>query len=110
MPIVSVVTTFYNASSTIRDTIESIIESDFDDFEIILVDDGSTDDSNEIILEINDVRIHLHKPGRIGRSLALNLGLDKAIGKYIAILDADDLCLPSRFSIQASMLDSHPKY
>lgn len=110
MPIVSIVTTFHNASSTIRDTIESIIESDFDDFEIVLVDDGSTDNSREIISKINDVRIKLHKPGRIGRSLALNLGLDKAIGKYIAILDADDLCLRSRLSIQTSMLDSHPEY
>ena len=107
---VSVITTFYNASSTIRGTIESIIESDFDDFEIILVDDGSNDDSNEIISEINDSRIRLYKPGRIGRSSALNLGLEKAIGKYIAILDADDLCISSRLSIQASILDNHSEY
>ncbi|MDA7441057.1 glycosyltransferase [Candidatus Pseudothioglobus singularis] len=110
MTTVSVVTTFYNASSTIRGTIESIIKSDFDDFEIILVDDGSTDTSTEIISEINDSRIKLYKPGRVGRSIALNIGIDKAVGKYIAILDADDLCLRSRLSIQVSMLDSHPEY
>ena len=110
MTTVSVITTFYNASSTIRGTIESIVESDFDDFEIILVDDGSTDASTEIISEINDSRIQLYRPGRVGRSNALNLGLEKAIGKYIAILDADDLCISSRLSIQASILDNYPKY
>jgi glycosyltransferase involved in cell wall biosynthesis len=110
MTTVSVITTFYNASSTIRGTIESIVESDFDDFEIILVDDGSTDASTKIISEINDARIRLYKPGRIGRSFALNLGLEKANGKYIAILDADDLCISSRLSEQVQILDNNPKY
>jgi glycosyltransferase involved in cell wall biosynthesis len=104
MPIVTIITTFYNASSTIRETIDSVIENDFDDFEFILVDDGSSDESEAIIASYNDKRISLIKPGRIGRAEALNLGLNYAKGEFIAILDADDVCLKMRLELQSKKL------
>ena len=110
MPLVSVITTFYNSSTTLMDSIKSVISSDFDDFELVLVDDGSTDGSSDIVLSIDDKRISLFRPGRIGRAAALNFGLKKSNGEYIAILDADDICLQSRLSEQVKILDNNPKY
>lgn len=110
MPLVSVITTFYNSSATLMDSIKSVMSSDFDDFEIVLVDDGSTDDSSDIVLSIDDKRISLFRPGRIGRAAALNFGLKKSNGEYIAILDADDICLQTRLSEQVQILYNNPKY
>jgi len=105
---ISVITTFYNSESTIKSAVDSILNQSFSNFEYILVDDGSTDNSVDVINKFVDSRITLLKPGRVGRAEALNLGLQNSSGDYIAILDADDIVLDERFSIQQELLNNNP--
>lgn len=109
MPSISIITTFYNASNTLHETITSVLQQDFEDYEHILVDDGSDDDSCSIITSYADERICLLQPGRVGRVEALNVGLRAARGEYIAILDADDCCFKQRFSRQFEQLSKNPQ-
>ncbi len=98
--LISVITTVYNGEKFIRRTIESILQQTYAHFEYIIIDDGSTDKTVNIVESIRDSRIFLWKPGRIGRGKALNLGLAKAKGEYIAIQDADDMSHPEKLEIQ----------
>ncbi len=109
MPSVSIITTFYNASNTLVDTIESVLQQDFEDYEYILVDDGSDDNSCSIVNEYLNSKVCLLRPGRVGRVGALNEGLHAAQGRYIAILDADDCCFKQRLSLQFEQLNSQPE-
>jgi glycosyltransferase involved in cell wall biosynthesis len=106
MSLVSVVTTFYNAGERVLDAIASMQNQTYENFEHILVDDGSTDFMGERICEVEDKRVVLVKPGRVGRARALNFGLEQAKGEYIAILDADDTSLAERLFCQKRMLDA----
>jgi glycosyltransferase involved in cell wall biosynthesis len=105
MPSVTVLTTFYNAASTLKETVQSILGQTFDDYEYLLIDDGSTDNSCEIVKSFNNQHLVLLQAGKIGRAEALNLGLERAQGDYVAILDADDIALPHRLEKQKQMLD-----
>ena len=98
----------YNASRYLRDCIDSILSQSFTDFELLIVDDGSTDDSVEIIRSYSDSRIRLieNKHDYIG---SLNLLLQEARGKYIARMDADDVMLPNRLT-QVSDLELAIKF
>ena len=100
MPKISVITTFYNSENYILRCINSIINQSFNNYEHILINDGSNDSSLELAKTIDDKRIKLFNPGKIGRSKALNLGLEKAKADYIAILDADDIAMPNRLESQ----------
>ena len=102
--LISIITTSYNAEKYIGDTIKSILAQDYNNFEYIIVDDGSTDNTIDIIKSFKDSRIHLIKAGRIGRGKALNVGISKSCGKYIAIQDADDISHPKRLSIEIKCL------
>ena len=108
MPIISVLTTFHNAESTLGEAIDSICRQDMRAFELILVDDGSTDRSAEVAQRFSDPRVRLLQPGRVGRSAALNLGLAFAQGTFVGILDADDRAATSRLGEQVSYLLDHP--
>jgi len=99
-PQISVITTAYNAENFVAHTVNSILNQTYSDFEYIIVDDGSCDQTTQIIESFNDPRIHLIIAGRVGRGKALNIGLREAQGKYIAIQDADDLSHPQRLEIQ----------
>ena len=107
-PRVSVILTAYNEERYIRRAVDSILAQTFTDFELILLDDGSTDGTWEIMQEFDDPRIRRERLGRAGRSRALNHGLSLARGEYIAIMDADDESLPERLARQVAFLDSHP--
>lgn len=107
-PSVSVLLTAYNEEMFIRRSVNSILGQTFEDFEMLLVDDGSTDSTWEIMQEFNDPRIRRHQLARVGRSKALNYGLSLARGKYVALMDADDESLPARLERQVAFLDSHP--
>lgn len=89
----SIVITTYNASSTIAETLESVFNQTCRLYELIVVDDGSTDDTVQIVKNFiasgKDIRLFL--PGRLGRAKALNYGCGKAINRWVAIIDADDL-------------------
>jgi len=104
---VSVVITVFNGASTIEKSITSLLKQSFEDFEIIIVDDGSTDQTVELIKQFSDKRIQLHTPGRVGRARALNIALERSQGEYIAINDADDISLRHRLAKQAQYLDNN---
>jgi glycosyltransferase involved in cell wall biosynthesis len=90
MPFFSVVIPLYNKEKYIRRTLESVIRQTFSDFEVIIVDDGSTDNSVKVVESFDDPRIRLNRQANGGVSSARNLGIDVAKGRYIAFLDADD--------------------
>ena len=108
-PEVSVIMTSYNAEKTISKAINSILSQTFTDFEFIIVDDGSTDSTLEIILNYRDERIHLMKQGHRGRVPSLNHAVRLTQGQYIANLDADDIALPERLDMQVAYLKDHPE-
>lgn len=101
---ITVITTTYNAAEFIGQAIQSILEQDFSDFEYIIVDDGSTDRSMEVVEKFKDPRLRFVRPGRIGRARALNLGLQMSKGEYVAVQDADDISHPKRLSTEFDFL------
>jgi glycosyltransferase involved in cell wall biosynthesis len=98
----------YNGERYLRKAIESILDQTFGNFEFIIVDDGSTDKSADIIRSYGDHRIRLFQQENRGLSAALNIGLKAAQGQYIARMDADDVSLPHRFETQHRFLETHP--
>lgn len=96
MPQVSIITPCYNASRFISQTIDSVLSQTFTDWEMIIVDDGSKDDSSDIVEKYvkKDSRIRLIQQPNGGSANARNHGIREATGRYIALLDADDLWLP----------------
>ena len=101
---ISIITTFYNPSHEINEAIDSVIKQSFRDYEHIIVDDGSTNNSVAMI-NTNDSRIKVYEPGRIGRARALNYAIEKSNGEYVAILDADDIYEFNKLDIQNKILD-----
>ena len=97
----------YNAERYISEAIDSILAQTEGDFEFLIVDDGSTDGTIEIVGDYSDKRIRLVYGPRRGLSAALNLGLSIAQGIYVARMDADDISLPTRFARQVEYLDTH---
>ena len=106
-PQISVITPVYNAAPYIQESIESVLWQTFDDFELLLMDDGSTDESATIIGSYVDPRIRYVSCAH-NFIETLNKGLDLATGKYIALLDHDDLMMPYRLQIQYDFMESNP--
>lgn len=107
---VSIVTPVYNAAAFIRNTMEMVKAQNFQDWELILVDDGSKDNSCEVIetylKEQPDERIRLIKKGKNeGAALSRNRGIKEAKGRYIAFLDADDVWLPHKLQTQMEFME-----
>ncbi|RLG25472.1 hypothetical protein DRN85_05850 [Methanosarcinales archaeon] len=108
-PKISVVMSVYNAEKYLRESIESILNQSFTDFEFIVVDDGSTDNSPELIKGYEDARIRvISNEENIGLTESLNEAIKAASGEYIARQDADDVSLQNRFEEQLKYLDNHP--
>ena len=108
--IVSVITTTYNSLEFLPRAILSIQNQTFKEYEHIIVDDGSDDGTSEYLKSIKDDKIKVIILPRSGRGLALNTGVDSAIGKYIAILDADDFSHPARLELQKNVLKDNPHF
>jgi glycosyltransferase involved in cell wall biosynthesis len=108
---VSVVMPAYNAAPFVEEAVDSILAQTFDDFEFIIIDDGSTDDTGKILksFEKSDPRIQVITQENQGVALALNVGLERAQGRYIARMDADDIALPNRFEEQVRFMDANPQ-
>lgn len=106
-PEISVVMPVYNAEKYVKEAIDSIINQSFTDFECIIVDDGSTDKTKEIIRSYDDKRIILVE-NKHDFIESLNMGMKRAKGKYIARMDADDMMHPDRLKIQYSMMEAEP--
>jgi glycosyltransferase EpsE len=110
-PRVSVVTSVYNGEPYFDRAIPGILSQTFDDFEFILVDDGSSDRTLERLHAVaeRDPRIRVLAPGRMGAAAACNYGVARAAGEYIARQDFDDRSYPDRLRLQVAYLDSHPE-
>jgi glycosyltransferase involved in cell wall biosynthesis len=109
IPLVSIVIPTYNRSEFIVETLQSVYAQTYKDYEIIVVDDGSTDDTVEVIKnKFPEARIlqQEHKGG--GGAEARNLGIQKARGEYIAFLDSDDIWFPEKLEIQMELLELNP--
>lgn len=109
-PCVSIITPCYNAAHTLPGSVESILSQTYTDWELLLVDDCSTDRTADVIREFRarDPRIHcLSLPRNGGAARARNLGIEQARGRYIAFLDADDLWRPEKLSHQIELMRSH---
>jgi glycosyltransferase involved in cell wall biosynthesis len=109
MPKVSVLMPVYNGSRYLCEAIDSILGQTFADFELLVIDDGSTDDSAAIVHSHTDGRIRLlSNNGNRGLVYSANRGLDMARGEYVARMDCDDISLPDRFARQVCFLDRNP--
>jgi glycosyltransferase involved in cell wall biosynthesis len=108
----SVLMPVYNGEKYLKEAVDSILSQTFCDYEFIIINDGSTDNSEDILTRIarRDKRVQIISRGNTGYSAALNEGLAKSRGKYIARMDADDLSLPERFLRQVDFLDNHLEY
>ncbi len=109
---ISVIMPVYNASKYISEAIESILKQTFKNFEFIIIDDGSTDNSKDIIEYYKrlDKRIKFFKQENSGVSKALNKGISIAKGKYIARMDSDDISLPHRLETQFKFMENNLDY
>lgn len=110
-PIVTVLMAVYNGEQYLRASIDSILNQTFTDFEFLVINDGSTDKTWQIIQEYanQDLRIiPINNQKNVGLTRSLNKGLELAQGKYIARMDADDVSLPQRFTKQVMFMESHP--
>src|SRR5258708_3222455 len=109
-PRVSVVMPVLNGGSFLEAALESILQQSFKDFELIAIDDGSTDQSVSLLSGFarSDERIRLITQANAGIVASLNRALGLARGEYLARMDADDVALPSRFAMQVAYLDGHP--
>ena len=111
VPRVSCLLPVYNGAAFIEEAVRSIQRQSFTDFEVVVVDDGSTDATPEILARIaaDDARVRVHRQANGGIVAALNAGLRLCRGEYVARMDADDMALPDRFAVQVRHLDTHPK-
>lgn len=105
-PKVSVIIPSYNATRFVKTTIDSVLAQTFQDFEIVVVDDGSTDNTKEVLQDYGDKIRYLYKENG-GVSKARNYGIENAVGKYIAFLDADDVWMPEKLEKQVELLEAN---
>jgi glycosyltransferase involved in cell wall biosynthesis len=106
---VSAIMPTYNTARYLGEAIESILAQTFQDWELIIVDDGSSDDTQAVLARYRDPRIRtFRRETNGGRGLARNVALGEARGRYVAICDSDDVSLPRRFEIEVAFLESHP--
>lgn len=109
-PFITVLTTVYNGEKYLKEAIDSIINQTYANFEYIIINNGSKDNSPEIIRSYKDPRIvFVDLDLNIGLSNVRNLGYEKAKGKYVALLDADDIALPERLEKQVQILENNPE-
>ena len=110
-PVISVIMPVYNAEPYLEEALESILAQTFGDFELILIDDGSTDGSVEILNRYAAVqeRIRLIRRPNTGLTKALNECLRLARGEFVARMDADDVCTPDRFEKQVAFMRANPE-
>ena len=106
----SVILPVYNGGKYLADAIESILIQTYSNFELIIINDGSSDSSADVISSFTDFRIRYYKQTNIGLAETLNRGIELAEGKYIARMDQDDISFPDRFNKQIEFFESHPDH
>ncbi|QIK54208.1 glycosyltransferase [Dysgonomonas sp. HDW5B] len=111
MPKLSIIMPVFNTEKYLREAIDSIIQQSFTDWELLIINDGSTDSSENIIQSYTDKRIQYHRNDQnIGLISTLNKGIDICTGDYIARMDADDISEKDRFKIQLAFLAENKEY
>jgi glycosyltransferase involved in cell wall biosynthesis len=108
MPLVSVIVPVYNGENTIRETLESVFIQTVQDFEIIVINDGSQDATLEILSSIQDLRLKVFSYPNAGQAASRNRGFANSSGEFIAFLDADDLWTPNKLEAQLKALQDNP--
>ena len=109
MPKFSVIIPLFNKENEIKNTLQSVLEQSFSDFEVIIIDDGSTDKSLQIVSQFADNRISLISKKNEGVSIARNFGVKKAKSDYIAFLDADDYWYSNHLENLYSLIQKYPE-
>ena len=109
MPRVSVVTSVYNGEAYVEECIDSILNQTFQDFEYIILNNGSTDRTLEILNRHTDPRLHIIHQDNLGISRSLNKGISLSKSELIVRLDADDYSLPNRLEKQVTFMEQHPE-
>src|SRR5258708_7569819 len=108
-PLISVIMPVYNAAPFVREAVESILAQTLGDFELIMIDDASTDGSPEILARFTDPRCRLlTNANNLGAAETKNRGIAEARGEFLAFLDADDVATPQRLARQLEWLRAHP--
>jgi glycosyltransferase involved in cell wall biosynthesis len=107
VPRVSVVTAAHNAGQYLAEAIDGILSQSFEDFEYIIIDDGSTDSTADVLSRVADSRVRIVRQAQMGVARSLNRGTALARGEYLARQDADDLSLPERLAVEVEFLDRH---
>jgi len=108
LPRVSVVIPAYNHGRFVGEAIQSVLDQTFQDFELIVVDDGSTDHTREVVTTFPDPRVRYIYQSNRGQAAARNAGILASGGEYVAFLDDDDVWLPTKLELQVQVLDSQP--
>ena len=109
-PTVSVLMTVFNGEAFLRQAIDSVLAQTYDDWELIVVDDASVDSTPEILMTYRDPRVRVLRQERnCKQAVCSNLAISVAKGRYMARLDADDICLPTRLEEQVRYMDAHPE-
>ncbi len=109
MHLVSVIVPTYNRRSLLEETIQSVLAQTCQDWEVVVVNDGSTDDTDAYLASLTDPRICVVHQVNSGRSAARNLGFEESSGRYVVFVDDDDLFLPERIDVQVVFLEEHPE-
>lgn len=106
---ITVLMTTYNSAKYLSDSMRSILNQTYRNFEFLIIDDGSTDNSREVIESISDTRIRIERITHVGRSEALNYGLKSCRYDWVALMDADDISHPKRFEKQIDVIQENPE-
>ncbi|MBD2528102.1 glycosyltransferase [Nostoc flagelliforme FACHB-838] len=105
---ISVIIPAYNSEKTIKETIQSVLNQTFANFELIIINDGSQDSTLDIITQIEDPRIKVFSYGNAGGNVSRNRGLNHAVGEFVSFLDADDVWTPNKLEFQLKALQENP--
>ena len=108
-PRISVVMPVHDGERWLREAVDSVLAQTFGEFELLVIDDGSTDGTAGILEGCRDPRLRVARQPRAGLTVSLNRGVRMTTAPLVARMDADDVALPERFAQQASFLDAHPE-
>lgn len=110
MPLVSIILPVYNGASYVKEAVKSILQQSFTDFELVVIDDASTDATGQMLTSFSDSRLQIVKnKTNVGTYVSRNKGMKLSSGRYIAVMDADDYACPERLQLQFDYMESHPE-
>ena len=109
LPLVSIIMPTYNRAGFISETIQSVIDQNWQNWELIIIDDGSDDNTSQVVSNFTDPRIKYNTCIHTGIDYCRNIGLQKSTGELIAFIDSDDLWSPLKLEAQVNILSGYPE-